>query len=124
MSRSAEEDLIHRYFDAFNRQDLEGVMACFHEEPYMVNMKGKRIEGRDAVLRRYQEQFALFPDGRCELLTTAGRAGCGMAESRFTGTSADSGQRISALGAEILEFADGKIKAVRDYHRPPAVEES
>ncbi len=29
---SKETDLIKQYFDAFNRQDLEGVMACFDEE--------------------------------------------------------------------------------------------
>ena len=28
-----EEQLIQRYFDAFNRHDIEGVMACYDEEP-------------------------------------------------------------------------------------------
>jgi hypothetical protein len=27
-----EEQLIQRYFDAFNRHDIEGVVACFHDE--------------------------------------------------------------------------------------------
>jgi ketosteroid isomerase-like protein len=31
-----EEELIKRYFDAFNRHDLEGVMACFHDEAVLV----------------------------------------------------------------------------------------
>jgi ketosteroid isomerase-like protein len=30
---SAEEELIRRYLDAFNSHDIEGVMACFHENP-------------------------------------------------------------------------------------------
>jgi hypothetical protein len=31
-----EEDPIKRYSDAFNRDDLEGVMACFHSHPVIV----------------------------------------------------------------------------------------
>jgi ketosteroid isomerase-like protein len=26
------EQLIRRYFDAFNRHDIQGVVACFHEQ--------------------------------------------------------------------------------------------
>ena len=37
-----EEQLIQRYFDAFNRHDIEGVMACYHEEPVLVSSAGKR----------------------------------------------------------------------------------
>lgn len=32
-----EEELIQRYFDAFDRHDIERVMACFHED-----MRGSR----------------------------------------------------------------------------------
>ena len=28
-----EEDIIRRYFEAFNEHDFEGVIACFHPEP-------------------------------------------------------------------------------------------
>ncbi len=44
-----EEELIKRYFDAFNQHDIEGVMACFHEHPVIVDPTGKRLEGRDVV---------------------------------------------------------------------------
>ena len=49
--------------------------------------------------------------------TVTGHAGCGMAESLFVGTHARSGRSVMAIGAEVIEFADGKIKAIRDYHR-------
>jgi hypothetical protein len=41
-----EEGVIHRYFDAFNRHDIEGVMACFHEQPVLIGANGKRCAGR------------------------------------------------------------------------------
>ena len=46
----------------------------------------------------------------------AGANDQGVAESLFHGTSAR-GRMIKALGAEVIEFAGGKIKEIRDYHR-------
>jgi len=113
-----EEELIQRYFDAFNQHDIEGVMACFHEHPVIVDPTGKRWEGSDVVRRHYETGFDLFPDGRCELRLCTGNAGRGVAESRFRGTR--TGRVVEALGAEVMEIADGKIKEIRDYHQPSA----
>ena len=44
-----EEKLIRRYFDAFNRHDIEGVMACFHDEAVLVGPNRKRLVGRAEV---------------------------------------------------------------------------
>jgi ketosteroid isomerase-like protein len=41
-----------------------------------------------------------------------------MAESLFHGTRPREGKVVEAVGAEVLEIADGKIKEIRDYHRP------
>jgi ketosteroid isomerase-like protein len=115
-----EEELIQRYFDAFNRHDIEGVMACFHEHPSLVG-DGRRCEGRDAVRRQYEAEFAAFPDGRCDLRMCTGNSGNGVAESLFHGTRPQDGKVFEALGAEVMEIVDGKIKQIRDYHqRVPA----
>ena len=58
----------------------------------------------------------MFPDGHCELRTCTGNTGRGVAESFFTGTRAGRG-RVEAIGAEVMEIVDGKIKEVRDYHK-------
>ena len=118
-----EEELIRRYFDAFNRHDIEGVMACFHELPVLVGATGKRCEGREEVRRSYETEFAIFPDGRCDLRLCAGNDGRGVAESLFHGTRAERG-RVEAIGAEVMEIVDGKIKEIRDYHQPMPAEAS
>jgi hypothetical protein len=41
-----------------------------------------------------------------------------MAESLFHGTRPREGRVVEALGAEVMEIVDGKIKEIRDYHRP------
>ena len=110
-----EEELIQRYFDAFNRQDIEGVMACYHENPVIVSPTGKRCEGRAEVRRSYESEFAMYPDAHCELRLCTGNNGQGVAESYFTGTRSER-TKVEAIGAEVMEIVDGKIKELRDYH--------
>ena len=113
-----EEQLIQRYFDAFNRHDIEGVMACFHDDPVIVDAEGRRLAGRGEVRRSYETSFALFPDGHCDLRSCTGNDGRGMAESLFHGTRPREGKVVEAVGVEVLEIVAGKIKEIRDYHRP------
>ena len=115
-----EEQLIQRYFDAFNRHDIEGVMACFHEEPTLVHADGKRLAGRQEVRRSYETDFAMSRDVRCDLRMCTGNSGHGVAESLARGTRAKDGKVFEAIGAEVMEIVDGKIKEIRDYHQPVA----
>jgi ketosteroid isomerase-like protein len=114
---TSEEQLIKRYFDAFNRHDLEGVIACFHDQAVLVSPNGKRLVGIAEVRRSYEKEFGLFPDAHCDLRLCTGNSGRGVAESHFTGTRARE-TRIEAIGAEVMEIVDGKIKEIRDYHQP------
>jgi hypothetical protein len=114
---TAEEELIRRYFDAFNRHDLESVVACFHDQAVLLSSSGKRLVGLAEVRRSYETEFASFPDAHCQLRVCVGNSGHGVAESFFSGTRAGHG-RIEAIGAEVIEIEDGKIKEIRDYHQP------
>jgi hypothetical protein len=69
------------------------------------------------VRRSYESEFAMFPDGRCDLRLCTGNSGAEMAESLFHGTRAPHG-KVEAIGAEVMEIVDGKIKEIRDYHQP------
>ena len=53
MPQLTEEQIIQRYFDAFNRHDLDGVMACFHDEPLLITWKvgNTAADGRSETLR-------------------------------------------------------------------------
>jgi hypothetical protein len=44
-----EEEIIRRYFEAFIKHDLDGVIACFHPQPVVIDSDGRRHEGIDAV---------------------------------------------------------------------------
>ena len=55
-------------------------------------------------------------DALMRLLT--GHDGHGVAESLFHGTRPREGKVVEALGAEVVEVVNDKIKEIRDYHRP------
>jgi ketosteroid isomerase-like protein len=114
--KTPEEELIEVYIEAFNRHDVEAVIACFHDAAVLVDTQGRQVEGLDAVRRRYEEDFAFIPDGRCDLRTATGHDGRGVAETLFHGTVRDGGP-VKAIGTEVMEFTDGKISAIRDYHQ-------
>ncbi len=102
----------------------------------LVDLNGKRfaVASRDsshaAILPLYfLHQNGIHPDkdltllrfdtdGRCDLRSCTGNDGRGMAESLFHGTRLREGRVVEALGAEVMEIVDGKIKEIRDYHRP------
>jgi len=112
-----EEELIKRYFDAFNRHDIDGVMACFHKDAVIIGANGKRCVGREAIRRSYESEFAVFPDGHCDLRVCTVNSEKGVAESFFHGTHSQQG-KVEAIGAEVMEIVHGKIKEIRDYHKP------
>jgi len=114
---TVEEQALRSYVESFNRHDLAAVLACFVDDPAIVDMSGKRHEGRDQVRKFYELQFALFPDGRCDINAVSGHPAAGMAETVFHGTHAKSGRVVTACGPEVVEFVGNKIKELRDYHR-------
>ena len=113
---SQETTLIQRYFDAFNRHDLEAVMACFDEAAVIVAPHGRRIEGAAAIRHYYASTFATFHDARCTIRTLVGADGTGAVESLFTGSRAGAPQPTRLMGVEVIECRRGKITELRDYH--------
>ena len=85
---SQETELIRRYFDAFNRQDLEGVMPCFGDDAVIVGPDGSRSEGAAEIRKAYAASFKAIPDGKCVPRTLLGADGAGAVESIFTGIKA------------------------------------
>jgi taurine dehydrogenase small subunit len=111
-----EERLVRNYFDAFNRRDIEGVMACFDEDAIMIAADGRRLVGRAEVRRSYEQAFMAFPDGRCDLRAFVGSGGYATVESVFRGTSRERGT-IELRGVETVEIVGGRIREIRDYHQ-------
>ena len=56
-SRAELEDLTLRFTDAFNREDLDGVMAFIAEDAVYDQFNGARAEGKAAIREAFVPQF-------------------------------------------------------------------
>ena len=56
-TRAELEDLVLRFTDAFNRDDLEGVMRFLAEDAVYDQFNGARAEGKAAIREAFVPQF-------------------------------------------------------------------
>lgn len=100
-------------FDAFNRHDIDAIMAFFSDDClfYAVGgteICGTRIEGRNAIAEAFSGVWAAMPDASWDNhkhLVADNRV---ISEWTFRGTDAN-GNRIEAEGCDLFTQQDGKI---------------
>ena len=121
----ADVRVLEAMFDAFNRHDADGVVACMTEDCVFETVAGDavygtRIEGRDAVRAAFVDVWAAMPDARWEVSRHSATGDLGVSEWVFSGTRGD-GTRIEAEGCDLFAFKDGKAAHKRAFRkqRPP-----
>jgi ketosteroid isomerase-like protein len=125
MTRTLTPTDLAALFDAFNRHDIDAVMAYFAEDCVFdavggAEAHGTRHEGTAAIARAFEGVWQAMPDARWahrDHLVQGDRA---VSEWTFTGTQAD-GSRIEAEGADLFRLRDGLIvhKQAFRKQRPP-----
>jgi steroid delta-isomerase-like uncharacterized protein len=116
---TATTRMLERLLAAFNRHDVEGVLAfftddCVFEMPRGPDPWGRRLEGKAQVREGIEARFAGIPDihyGEDRHWVLGDR---GVSEWTITGT-ATSGQRVEVRGCDLFEFRDGKIARKDSY---------
>ncbi len=113
-------ELIERYDDAWNRQDLDAIDALHHEDVVFENhTAGERAEGKQAVREHIGKIFESAPD-----LTFRSRglkAGQDFAVSEWTATATRNGKQLEWDGVDVFPIRDGLIARKDVYsssHRP------
>jgi hypothetical protein len=67
---SAAESLIARQLDAYNRQDLDGFVACYAQDVVVAALNGTVTEtSREGLRARYAKTFAEFPENHARLVS-------------------------------------------------------
>jgi len=105
--------------DAFNRHDLDAIMAFFAEDatldtPRGSDPGGSRFAGKAAVREGLASRFAGIPDvhyGEGRHWVSGDR---GVSEWLLTGTTT-TGQRIAVRGCDLWEFRDGLVVRKDSY---------
>jgi uncharacterized protein (TIGR02246 family) len=55
--RKQLEELLRRFTDAFNRDELDEVMSYFTEDALYAEFNGKRNHGKDEIRKAFEPQF-------------------------------------------------------------------
>jgi hypothetical protein len=116
MSDPAKVDLLREVTDAFNRHDVEAIMAafsdaCVFESPRGTDSWGTRFVGKAEVREGVAARFAGIPDvhyGNDQHFACGDR---GVSEWTLTGTTTD-GERIEVRGCDLWTF-DGENRITR-----------
>ncbi|MEA5162766.1 nuclear transport factor 2 family protein [Cereibacter johrii] len=102
-------------FDAFNRHDIDAVMAPFAEDCVFYTVAGEaehgtRIEGREAIARAFTGVWTAMPDvqwaDHSHFLSEDGTRG--VSQWTFRATNPD-GTRIEVEGADLFRIENGRI---------------
>jgi ketosteroid isomerase-like protein len=106
-------DTLRGFLDAFNRHDLDAIMAYFHDDcvfymPRGKGPRGDRCVGKQEVRAGLSIRFEGIPDVHYgeDAHWTCGSLG--VSEWTLTGTR-KSGGSIEVRGVDLLEFRDGKV---------------
>jgi steroid delta-isomerase-like uncharacterized protein len=120
MNATEVTELIGRYNDAWNSQDLETIHALHHPEIVFDNhTAGERAEGADAVREHIDRIFANNPDMR--FTTRSLRAGDDFAVCEWTLNVTKDGRTLEWDGVDVFPLRDGLIARKDVYstsHRP------
>jgi ketosteroid isomerase-like protein len=106
-------DDLRRFLEAFNRHDLDAIMAFFAEDcimdlPRGPHPWGRRVTGKAAVREGCASRFAGLPDAHYGDDRHWVCGNHGVSEWTLTG-STPAGERVEVRGTDHLEFRGGKI---------------
>ena len=106
-------DLLKRFLEAFNRHDLDGIMAFFAEDcvlymPRGERPRGDRYVGKAEVRAGLAKRFEGIPDVHYGDDEHWVGENFGVSEWTVTGTM-KTGQRVEVRGLDFLEFEAGKV---------------
>ncbi len=117
----SEVKLLQDLFAAFNRHDLEGVLACMTEDCVFEGAAGPesygaRFVGHDAVGAAFAGVWKTFPDVQWANDKHFAADGLGVSQWTLVGTRED-GARIEADGVDLFTFRDGKVATKKAFRK-------
>lgn len=106
---------------AWNRHDVDGLMACMSDDCVFEaaagpDVAGARHVGRDAVRKAYAAVFEAYKDGRWNNPRHFVAGARAVSEWTFTGTTS-AGAKVEVNGCDIFTLRDAKIVVKNSYRK-------
>lgn len=124
-AQPASEALVRRYYDAFNRGDHDGMLACLAEDVIHDVNQGERREGKERF-RAFLARMAHHYREQLEGLTIMVSGDGSRAAAEFnvigsylvteTGLPDANGQRYALPAGAFFAIRDGRIARVTTYY--------
>ncbi len=113
--------LLDAFAAAWNRHDVDGLMACMapdcvFEAAAGTESAGARHVGAAAVRRAYAAVFETYPDARWNDPRHFVAGPRAVSEWTFTGTTRD-GVKVEVNGCDLFTLAAGKIAVKNSYRK-------
>jgi ketosteroid isomerase-like protein len=116
LDRSRLEDLVLRFTDAFNREDLDGVMALMADDAIYDEFNDRQHRGKAAIREAFVPQFrGDFGTIRFQAEDVFADAESGKALIRWRCTLENAGRTSAWRGLDILHFENGLVKEKLTY---------
>ena len=121
-SNKVTTEMLDAIQDAFNRQDVDGILSYFADDCEWLMARGpdpwegKRLLGKPAIAEVLSARFAVIPDMRwvamSHFISPDGNKAC--SEWTVKGTPKDS-EEINLLGCDIWTFSNGLVTKKDTY---------
>jgi cation diffusion facilitator family transporter len=108
---SATADAVDRFNDAFNRHDVDGVMAAMTDDCVFENTSppdGRRFEGSSAVRAAWEEFFATSPTAHFDAEDVIVAGDRCVVQWRYSWEN-DDGTTAHIRGVDVIRVRDGKV---------------
>ncbi len=123
MTRDELEARTREQFDAWNRQDAEGVVGFYRDDAVLVDASGQELHGREAVRAWVRTWMTALPDLHFDVARILVDGDDVAAEWRASGTHggelmgiSPTGRTTTGVGATCLTVdGDGRIVNERTY---------
>jgi taurine dehydrogenase small subunit len=125
--RERRVEMLRAIAAAFDRHDLDAIMAHFaddavFETPRGPDPWGRRVVGHEAVRAAFADRFAGIPDVRYQQDDHFVDGDRGASEWTLSGTTVD-GERLEIRGCDLWTFRDGQVVMKDSFWKiriPPA----
>ena len=122
MEPSVAVALLTSFADAYNRHDVDAIMAhmtqgCEFLSYFGPDACGERFVGFDKVRQRVAAGLADFPDARWEDANHFVSGHRGVSEWTFRGTRRGTSELVERCGLDVFTFKNGKIHIKNTYQK-------